>query len=77
VLLDSAKKACLRQACTLQGRRRGGLTARTARTARKEEQRRMVPRSRHRRAHPTAVFRFNREQASRLPLLTMPLLIEI
>jgi hypothetical protein len=24
VLLDSAKKACLRQACTLQGRRRGG-----------------------------------------------------
>jgi hypothetical protein len=25
VLLDSAKKACLRQACTLQGRRRGGL----------------------------------------------------
>jgi hypothetical protein len=36
VLLDSAKKACLRQACTLQGRRRGGLTAHTARTARKE-----------------------------------------
>ncbi|MGB4584673.1 MAG: hypothetical protein WBI05_11315, partial [Rhodoferax sp.] len=25
VLLDSAKKACLRQACALQGRRRGGL----------------------------------------------------
>jgi hypothetical protein len=72
--LDSAKKACLRQACTLQGRGRGGLTARTAG---KEEQRRMVPRSRHRRAHPTAVFRFNREQASRFPLLTKPLLIEI
>jgi hypothetical protein len=45
VLLDSAKKACLRQACTLQRRGRGGLTARTARTARKEEQRRMVPRA--------------------------------
>jgi hypothetical protein len=43
VLLDSAKKACLRQACTLQGRRRGGLTARTAH---KEEQGRLAPRAR-------------------------------
>jgi hypothetical protein len=40
VLLVSAKKACLRQACTLHGRGRCGLTARTAR---KEEQRRLAP----------------------------------
>jgi len=57
--LDSAKKACLRQACTLQGRGRGGLTARTARTARKEEQRRMVPRARCWRVHSALTQKVN------------------
>jgi hypothetical protein len=51
VLLDSAKKAC-----TLQGRRRGGLTARTAR---KEEQRRMVPRARCWRVHSVLTQKVN------------------
>lgn len=63
VLLDSAKKACLRQACTLQGRRRGGLTARTARTARKEEQRRMVPRARCGRVHSALTHKVNAIEA--------------
>jgi hypothetical protein len=56
VLLDSAKKACLRQACTLQGRGRCGLTARTAR---KKEQRRMVPRARCRRVHSALTEKLN------------------
>jgi hypothetical protein len=56
VLLDSAKKACLRQACTLQGRGRGGLTARTAR---KEAQRRMVPRARRWRVHSVLTHKVN------------------
>jgi hypothetical protein len=59
VLLDSAKKACLRQACTLQGRRRGGLTARTAHIARKKEQRRMVPRARCWRVHSAFTHKVN------------------
>jgi hypothetical protein len=59
VLLDSAKKACLRQACTLQGRRRGGLTAHTAHTARKEEQRRMVPRARCWQVHSALAQKVN------------------
>ena len=63
VLLDSAKKACLRQACTLQRRGRGGLTARTARTARKEEQRRMVPRARCWRVHSALTHKVNAIEA--------------
>jgi hypothetical protein len=63
VLLDSAKKACLRQACTLQGRRRGGLTARTAHTARKKEQRRMVPRARCWRVHSALTHKVNAIEA--------------
>jgi hypothetical protein len=60
VLLDSAKKACLRQACTLQGRRRGGLTARTAR---KEEQRRLAPRARCWRVHSVLTHKVNAIEA--------------
>jgi hypothetical protein len=60
VLLDSAKKACLRQACTLQGRRRGGLTARTAR---KEEQRRLAPRARCWRTHSALTQKVNAIEA--------------
>jgi hypothetical protein len=60
VLLDSAKKTCLRQACTLQGRRRGGLTARTAR---KKEQRRMVPRARCGRVHSALTQKVNAIEA--------------
>jgi hypothetical protein len=63
VLLDSAKKACLRQACALQGRGRGGLTARTARTARKEEQRRMAPRARCWRVHSALTPKANAIEA--------------
>ena len=60
VLLDSAKKTCLRQACTLQGRRRGGLAARTAR---KKEQRRMVPRARCGRVHSALTQKVNAIEA--------------
>ncbi|MBH2044450.1 MAG: hypothetical protein I8H87_13230 [Comamonadaceae bacterium] len=60
VLLDSAKKACLRQACTLQGRRRGGLTARTAR---KEEQRRMARRARCWQVHGALTHEVNAIEA--------------
>jgi hypothetical protein len=63
VLLDSAKKACLRQACTLQGRRRGGLAARTARTAGMVEQRRMVPRARCGRVHSALTQKANTIEA--------------
>jgi hypothetical protein len=63
VLLDSAKKACLRQACTLQGRQRGGLAARTAHTARKEEQRRMAPRARCGRVHGALTQKVNAIEA--------------
>jgi hypothetical protein len=63
VLLDSAKKACLRQACTLQGRQRGGLTARTAHTTRKEEQRRMAPRARCGRVHSALTQKVNAIEA--------------
>jgi hypothetical protein len=56
VLLDSAKKARLRQACTLQGRRRGGLTARTAR---KEEQRCMARRARCWQVHSALAQKVN------------------
>jgi hypothetical protein len=60
VLLDSAKKACLRQACTLQGRERCGLTARTAR---KEEQRRMAPQARCWRVHSALTQKVNAIEA--------------
>ena len=63
VLLDSAKKARLRQACTLQGRRRGGLTARTARTARKEEQRCMARRARCWQVHGALTHKVNAIEA--------------
>jgi hypothetical protein len=60
VLLDSAKKAWLRQACTLQGRGRGGLTARTAR---KKGQRRMAPRARCGRVQSALTHKVNAIEA--------------
>jgi hypothetical protein len=59
VLVDSAKKACLHHACNQEGRRRGGLTARTARTARKEEQRCMARRARCWQVHSALAQKVN------------------